>query len=271
MTLKQDDAVATQQASALLVHLVESHLAGEVQTSVANTKLKMSRLLAGNPACTFGLNDWQTATEADVADAIMLTSGASLNVDDETRGYIDPIITLVGIDRYAGLLSPYLRTGGANVLIATGHPTGLLEHYIDLGRALQVAGNRLLSAHDDGPTITAPTDSESARTVRFVGSVGCVYDGLSLVHSHLADYMEVMLNELEQDGERIDLVIADHGMAGAAIARGIPTLSIADVNDPALPLAYARGSHDGVFVIDDNLAPALFRPVTRYILQRATE
>jgi hypothetical protein len=34
---------------------------------------------------------------------------------------------------------------------------------------------------------------------------------------------------------------ADHGFAGAAIERGIPTLSIADVNDPALPLAQLRG------------------------------
>jgi hypothetical protein len=44
-------------------------------------------------------------------------------------------------------------------------------------------------------------------------------------------------------------------MAGAAIERGIPTLSIADVNDPALPLAQVRGRTDGVLPIDDNLAP----------------
>jgi hypothetical protein len=58
--------------------------------------------------------------------------------------------------------------------------------------------------------------------------------------------MQNMLKEV--DG--IDLVIADHGFAGAAVEAGLPTLSIADVNDPALPLAQARGRTDGVLVIE---------------------
>jgi hypothetical protein len=76
--------------------------------------------------------------------------------------------------------------------------------------------------------------------------------------------MEAMLDELA--GDAPDLVIADHGMAGAAIEQGLPTLSIADVNDPALPLAQARGLTDAVLAIDDNLAPRLFVPVTAAIL-----
>jgi hypothetical protein len=56
-------------------------------------------------------------------------------------------------------------------------------------------------------------------------------------------------------------------MAGAAIERGIPTLSIADVNDPALPLAQVRGYTDAVLPIDDNLAPRLFVPVTGAMLR----
>ena len=56
--------------------------------------------------------------------------------------------------------------------------------------------------------------------------------------------------------------------AGAAIERGIPTLSIADVNDPALPLAQVRGLTDAVLPIDDNLRPALFEPVTSYVLEK---
>ena len=37
--------------------------------------------------------------------------------------------------------------------------------------------------------------------------------------------------------DRPDLVFADHGFAGAAIERGVETISIADVNDPALLVA----------------------------------
>ena len=72
-----------------------------------------------------------------------------------------------------------------------------------------------------------------------------------------------MLDELDDD---VDVVIAGHGMAGAAIERGIQTLSIADVNDPALPLAQLRGRTDAVLPIDDNLAPSVFVPVTAAML-----
>ncbi|MFD2353879.1 phosphatase [Nonomuraea ferruginea] len=69
---------------------------------------------------------------------------------------------------------------------------------------------------------------------------------------------------------RIDLVIADHGMAGAAIAVSLHTLSIADANDIALFLARARGRHEHVLPIEDNFTPAEFAPVTAYMLRRAT-
>ena len=88
----------------------------------------------------------------------------------------------------------------------------------------------------------------------------------SLRHTHLPDYMEAMLDDLADDPP--DLVVGDHGFAGAAIEAGIATLSIADVNDPALPLAQARGRTDGVLLIDDGLQPDLFAPVTQAILDR---
>lgn len=257
------------RAVELREHLVTSRLAGDVSTSVQNTRLKVGRLLDGNPECTFGLSDWETTTFEEVAAAIQLTSGASLTVDDESVGWIDPDATMAGIERYARAFAPYLATGGSSILLATGHPTGLLPHYMELGRALREAGNTLLSTHDDGPTITPQNGDHAARTVRFVGRVACVFDGLSLVHSHLSAYMEVMLDEFAAAGQQVDLVIGDHGMAGAAVERGIPAISIADVNDPGLPLAHARGRHPALLVIDDNLAPVLFEPVTEYILEIA--
>lgn len=253
----------------MIDHLVRSRLAGQVQTSVRNTKLKSGRLLAGDPSCTFGLSDWSDASMADIAEAVRVTAGAGLDVADEELGYIDPRATIAGMDRYARALAPYLENGGSNILLATGHPTGLLEHYIEMGRELEKRGNTLVATHDDGEMITPPNEIEAARTMRFVGSVGCVFDGLSLVHTHLSAYMETMLREFDSVGEAVDLVIGDHGMAGAAIERGIPTLSIADINDPALPLAYMNGRHEGVLVVDDNLAPRVFRPVTQYILEKA--
>jgi hypothetical protein len=50
-----------------------------------------------------------------------------------------------------------------------------------------------------------------------------------------------------------DLVVADHGFAGAAVAAGIPTVAIMDTNDPALAVVALRGA-EGLTVIpmDDN-------------------
>jgi hypothetical protein len=55
-------------------------------------------------------------------------------------------------------------------------------------------------------------------------------------------------------------VLADHGFAGAAIDAGVETLSVADVNDPALIVAKAQGRTDVVVVMDDNVAPGDYWP-----------
>lgn len=253
----------------LIRHLRESGLAGQVQTSVRETKANSLHLLDGDPRHTLGLSDWRNSSMADITTALWMVAGATLDVTDEEEGFIDPENTVAGLDRHARGLSRHLSRGKSKILIATGHPTGLLEHYLALGRELEKQGNALLTVPDDGPSLTPANDTERARTIRFIGPVACVYDGLSLVHSHLSAYMESMLDALGEEGHTVDLVIADHGMAGAAVERGIPTLSIADINDPALPLAHYLGRHEGVAVIDDNLPPRLFRPVTRYILEQA--
>jgi hypothetical protein len=67
--------------------------------------------------------------------------------------------------------------------------------------------------------------------------------------------MQRMLEE-----ERPDLVYADHGFAGAAIEAGIETISIADINDPALVVAKAQGRTDIVVVMDDNVRPDDYWP-----------
>ncbi|MDP9406018.1 MAG: phosphatase, partial [Actinomycetota bacterium] len=151
------------------------------------------------------------------------------------------------------------------VLLATGHPTGLLPHYGALARALQATGSQLLAPLDD--VVVGHDDATGRkRAVRFLDGVACLFDGGALLHTHRSRAMEAMLDELGGGPGDVDLVVGDHGMAGAAIERGIPTLSIADVNDPALMLAQARGRTDAVLPIDDNLTPRLFVPVTAAML-----
>ncbi|MDP8969338.1 MAG: phosphatase [Actinomycetota bacterium] len=246
-------------------HLVTSRLAGRVATSPRSTLRNCAKLVAGRPKYTFGLSDWRTATIPEAVAAVRALCGG-----DPARaraqsgpGWIDPDSALRAIAGHRDRLSSLVAAGGGRVLLATGHPTGLLAHYGAIARALRAAGCEVLAPLDDTTLLDLPA---GRRGLRFFDGVACVFDGGALRHTHLSRYMEAMLDALGGGPGAVDLVIGDHGMAGAAIERGIPTLSIADVNDPALPLAQARGRTDGVLPIDDNLAPSLFVPVTEAVL-----
>jgi hypothetical protein len=71
---------------------------------------------------------------------------------------------------------------------------------------------------------------------------------------------------LEED--RPDLVVADHGFAGAAIEASVETLSIADVNDPALIVAKAQGRTEVVVVLDDHVPPEAYWPCFQAVATR---
>lgn len=250
--------------TALADHLVHARLAGVVQTSPRSTVNNCHRLVRGHERYTFGLDDWRELTLEQAVGAVRtLCGGDPMAADDpDGSGWIDPEAALAGIDVHRRRLREAADSGGLRVVLATGHPTGLLAHYQALARALQQHGCLLLAPRDDE---WIDWDRTGRRLgVRFLDGVACVHDGGSLRHTHRSVFMEAMLASL--DVAAVDLVVADHGMAGAAIAAGLPTLSIADVNDPALLVAQARGRTDGVLPIDDNLAPAKFVPVTAAML-----
>jgi hypothetical protein len=252
--------------------LVERGLAGTVRTTRRQSLTYARRMLTGNPSYTFGMSDWCTTTFDGVVAAVQATTGDNLVDGDPDEGYLCPDHALAGIRAHASVLGALLRHGGASVLLATGHPTGLLDHYAELARALRASGNHVLRPLDDHPLdVATPTHAAGESGIRFITGVACAFDNEAIFHTHLADYMEVILAHTARTGQRVDMVIADHGMAGAAIEAGIPTLSIADVNDVALLVAHARGRHDHVLCIEDNLAPAQFAPVTEFMLATARE
>jgi hypothetical protein len=83
------------------------------------------------------------------------------------------------------------------------------------------------------------------------------------LHTHDGDVMTRILAEATPD-----LVLADHGFAGAAIERGIEAISIADVNDPALLVAREQGRTEVVIVMDDNVEPDAYWPCFQVIAAR---
>lgn len=244
-------------------HLVETRLAGHVATTPRQTVQNCHKLAAGDEDYTFGF-DFAGTTAEDALDAVAAVCGGDpRSADPGGPGWIDPDASLGAIGFHRDVLADAARDG-ARVLLATGHPTGLLPHYAAIGRALAAAGCKLLSPLDDVWLTPHPTGRRQG--IRFIDGVGCEFDGASLRHTHRPDPMVAMLDEMGGGPGAVDLVVADHGLAGAAIRRGLPTLSIADVNDPGLPLAQVRGWTDAVLPIDDNLAPRLFVPVTEAML-----
>ncbi len=91
------------------------------------------------------------------------------------------------------------RSDKARVLVATGHPTGLLVVHIELARALRAAGCTLL-------TPPARWDDVDARGARTSGTCGrssgfrVASQGANLLHTHSPRPMELMLQALRDEG-----------------------------------------------------------------------
>jgi len=254
----------TAADDALRRHLVSSGLAGDVATTVDNCLDNIGRLLAGRAGYTFGLSDWN-ATFDDVVAAMRAAGGhPDVPANAEGGAFIDPDAALRAIAHQRSVLTRLLATGSGRALVATGHPFALLAHYGAVARALTAAGITVLRPLEGcGPRLM--TAGGRPCSLRYLDGVASVFQGVALHHTHHSHYMEAMLAEVGGPAH-VDLVVADHGFAGAAIEAGIPTLAIADVNDLALPLAQARGRTDGVLVLDDGLDASQFVPVTDAIL-----
>lgn len=272
--MRNTDAVrSTPSARSRAVRelLVERRLAGEVRTTRQQSLTYIERTLTGATNYTFGLRDWQTATVDELVDVTEQVAGDRLTEGDPALGYISPDRAIDGMIRHADTLRSFLAEGGGSVLLATGHPMGLLDHYAELAAALKRSGNRVLRPLDDHALEMATPEHRAGESgIRFICGVGCAFVDEAILHTHQPDYMKAMLDHLDAVGQPVDLVIADHGMAGAAIEAGIQTVSIADVNDTALMLAHQRGRHESLLCIEDNLTPAQFNPVTEFILATAS-
>ncbi len=246
-------------------HLVRTRLAGSVATSVRSCVDNCHRLVAGDPDTTFGLSDWSAVEFEEVVRALE-ACGVDLSREGEggePTAYIDPEAALAGIAKHRAELAALARSE-ARVLLATGHAFALLPHYAALARALAEAGCTLLRPLE-GERKRLRTPEGHAASIRYLDGVAALAYHGALHHTHRSDYMEVMLDAVG-GRQGVDAVIGDHGFAGAAVEAGIPTLSIADANDPGLPLAQARGRTDGVLVIDDGIDPSQYEPITAAML-----
>ncbi len=161
-------------ADALRDHLVAQRIAGDVATSREDNLRKYAMFADRAPGAMFGL---EPKGRWDFADILALMAGCvGVSPDpDYRRGpdRIDAALTVAGLDRMAVRLSA-AATPGARVIVATGHPAGLLPVHLAVVAALRGRGARILTP-SPGWSYQARTGTGSShREIRYVHDVAMV-------------------------------------------------------------------------------------------------
>jgi hypothetical protein len=253
----------------LLEYLCVARIAGPVATpreaNLANFRLMAAR----DPDYLFGLQPRGAWMFDDVLALMAQRCGVSPDpLYDSGADTIDPALTVERLEAMAVHLRAAAATK-ARVLVATGHPTGVLVVHLEIARALAGAGATLLTPPARFEQVD-PAGRMRERHVRPVLGVSVASQGANLLHTHSPVPMELMLRALADQGEAApDLVVADHGFAGAAGQAGIACVGFADSNDPALFVGEAEGDIAVCVPLDDNVMPDLYAPLSSFLLAAA--
>ena len=223
--------------------LFESGVAGNYTSHGAeNNMYKIGLLLEHDASNTFGMEEllWGVGLE-EAYDAVASQIGNPPDREENPgRGCIDPARTAAGLLETGERIGDVAGSGG-RMIFATGHPGAMILYYLGLSEWAKELGGDILTVETRGRY-------ERGVSLDWAESVATLGDGASLFHTHSP---EPMRDVLHQAGP-VDLVVADHGFAGAAIAAGIPTIVVMDTNDPAFAVVAARGADVTVVPMDDN-------------------
>ena len=263
---------APQPGAALLrAHLVASGICGDVATSRESNLRNLTKMAQGQSKYAFGLTPLRAWTPDEVLAVMAERCGVHPDPTySEGPDTIDPDLTLAQLERWRVRLAK-AAAGRERVLLATGHPTGILAVHLEVAAALRSAGCEILvPALDwswDWPETLGRDRLETwgrdrPRHVRAINGVHLLASGGELLHTHAPEPMVALLAALDVAP---DLVVADHGWAGAAVQAGLDVLGMADCNDPALFVAEHEGRSIITVPLDDNVAPHLYDPLSRHL------
>ncbi len=249
---------------ALRAHLLRHRIAGEVETTRENNLRNAARMAQGRENYDFGLVPTRSYTAEDVVDIMVRLCGISADREHiEGADTIDPDLTLAALDRWRARLGEAARRR-ERVLLATGHPTGTLALHLRVAAALAAAGCEILLPEPDWSWPWEQDWGQSRpRHVRAVNGVHVLATGGQLLHTHAPEPMQALLAALGEAPP--DLVVGDHGWAGAACQAGIDTLALADCNDPALFVAESEGRPIVTVPLDDNVRPQHYDLLAAYV------
>ncbi|WP_371669893.1 phosphatase [Streptomyces sp. NBC_00289] len=262
---------------ALRAHLLAARLAGPVATS-REESLRSYRLFAArDPRVLIGLDPEWTWQQRDLIELMADKCGVSADPKCVSgHDVIDPERTLAALDAFADRLAVVARRA-APVLIGTGHPHRLLGFYAALADALSAAGCVVLTP-SQGHCVDITTrfglrtyNLDYVRRVALVREPGTSRPGCATgAHTHSPLPVRIALaGAAEAGGTLPELVIGDHGWVCGAGQLGFEAIGLADTDDPALFVGEAEGRVSVVVPLDDAVRSDYYRPLTRYVLNRA--
>ncbi|GHJ30372.1 hypothetical protein TPA0910_48050 [Streptomyces hygroscopicus subsp. sporocinereus] len=263
--------------AALRAHLLAARLAGPVATSREESLRRYRLFAARDPRVLLGLEpeyDWSFMELLR-----LMGSKCGVSVDPaHTSGQdvIDPELTIAALHAFADRLRTAARAR-LPVLLGTGHPHRLLGFYAALASALSAAGCRVLTPAQ-GRCIDITTRF-GVRTYRlaYVRGVAMVREPGARptasepgAHSHSPLPVRVALGcAAESGGPLPGLVVGDHGWVCGAGQLGFEAMGLGDADDPALFVGEAEGRVSVAVPLDDAVRSGYYRPITRYVLNRA--
>ncbi|MFB8773795.1 phosphatase [Streptomyces broussonetiae] len=258
-------------------YLVEARLAGVVGTS-REESLRSYRLFAArDPRVLIGIDPQGVWGQRELIELMAAKCGVSAD-PGHTSGHdvIDPERTLLALDAFAERLAVAARRRGP-VLFGTGHPHRLLDFYAALADAMSAAGCAVLTPAQ-GRCVDITTRFglrthvlDYVRGVALVRGPGVPGSGCEPgAHTHSPLPVRLALAALaEVGGPFPELVVGDHGWVCGAGQLGFEAIGLADTDDPALFVGEAEGSVSVAVPLDDAVRSDYYRPLTRYVLNRA--
>ncbi|MDS1271729.1 phosphatase [Lipingzhangella sp. LS1_29] len=253
----------------LIRYLVRSGIAGSVATPRDDNLRHYRRLAEGNPYYALGLRFDRSWSYPEILQLMTKRCGVVPD-EDYTRGVdtIDPERTVDALEAAADRMGEAAQRG-ERVMFATGHPGSLLGTYQVWARALAERGARQVVA-GAGYEYQQDRDRQGPRrrVVTWDEGVAFVSDGHEPRHSHHAEGMNGILGALDRQ-DWPDMVVADHGFAGAAGQAGLDVIGFADCNDPGLFVGEAEGRINVAVPLDDGYTTSDYEPLASYVLHRA--
>ncbi|MFI8193087.1 phosphatase [Streptomyces sp. NPDC085946] len=262
---------------ALRAHLLGARLAGTVATPREESLRRYRLFAARDPRVLIGIDPEGDWGQRELLGLMADRCGVSAD-PRRISGHdvIDPGRTLAALDAFAERLAAAVRCR-AHVLLGTGHPHRLLGFYVALADALSAAGCTVLTPAQGRCVDITTRFGLRTHHLAYVRGVALVRapgterpGGEPGAHTHSPLPVRTALAAAAEAGGPLPgLVIGDHGWVCGAGQLGFEAIGLADTDDPAPFVGEAEGSVSVVVPLDDGVRSDYYRPLTRYVLNRA--